>query len=84
MCWNNGEMILRYEDECRAQLTEAGAQFVRSLRVEQAETWRGVGSALIKEWDLSFGIGDTQSLGATMCHVAAELLAEDPDGEPWN
>jgi len=25
-----------------------------------------------------------QSLGATRCHVAAEILGEDPDRAPWN
>jgi len=35
-------------------------------------------------WAADLGVGDTQSLGATLCHVAAEILGEDPDREPWN
>jgi hypothetical protein len=31
-----------------------------------------------------YGRGDTQSLGATIDHVAAEILGEDADAEPWN
>jgi hypothetical protein len=29
------------------------------------------------------GFRDTRSFGATLCHVAAEMLGEDPDAEPW-
>jgi hypothetical protein len=29
------------------------------------------------------GFRATRSFGATLCHVAAEMLGEDPDAEPW-
>ena len=77
-------MILRYENEVRAELDVERARFVRELCVERSETWRGVGSECLAAWNLPFGDGDTQSLGATLCHVAAELLGEDLDTEPWN
>jgi hypothetical protein len=75
-------MILRYEDEVRVLLTDADeARYVRALRVDQGLTWRGVGEAMSSRWSSSVGSGDSQSFGATICHVAAELLNEDPDGE---
>lgn len=80
-----GEMILRYESDVRATLTTAvQAREVRSLRVDAARTWRDVGEEIGRRWQLTVGKGDEQSLGATVCHVAAQVLGEDPDGEPWN
>lgn len=78
-------MILRYEDEVRVLLTDIDeARFVRALRVDQDLTWRGVGEEMGSRWSTDVGKGDPQSLGATICHVAAELLDEDPDATPWN
>ena len=57
---------------------------VRQLRVDEEQTWRGVGKEIQKRWSTDVGLGDTQSLGATLCHVAAELLGDDPDADPWN
>ena len=57
---------------------------VRSLRVDDEESWRCVRDECFRRWDLDFGKGDPQSLGAALCHVAAELLGENPDAEPWN
>jgi hypothetical protein len=78
-------VILRYESECRELVTdEARAREVRALRVDDRGTWRYVGEECRARWSAEVGSGDAQSLGATLCHVAAELLGEDPDTEPWN
>jgi hypothetical protein len=78
-------VIVRYEREVRLLLAEPGrARQVRDLRVSQGLTWRGVGEECQTLWSTDTGRGDTQSLGATICHVAAVLLGEDPDAEPWN
>lgn len=78
-------MIVRYESEVRQLLTSIEqAHEVRQLRVDEELTWRGVAEVLQARWMARVGQGDEQSLGATLCHVAAELLGEDPDGEPWN
>ena len=80
-----GDVILRYESEVRAALTTARqAREVRFLRVDASKTWRYVGEEIRRRWRLTVGKGDYQSLGATLCHVAAQVLGEDPDGEPWN
>jgi hypothetical protein len=77
-------VILRYESEVRASLTTVDrALEVRALRVDADETWRGVGEECHRRWRLAVGQGDYQSLGATLCHVAAEVLGEDPNAEPW-
>ena len=60
------------------------AREVRALRVEQEHTWRGVGLECRQLWATEAGAGDEQSLGVALCHVAAELLGEDPDADPWN
>lgn len=76
---------MRYEAECRQLVADdARAQEVRELRVGDQGTWGYVGEQCQLRWGTDVGSGDTQSLGATLCHVAAELLGEDPDGEPWN
>lgn len=79
------DMILRYEDEVRALVDSIErAEEIRTLRVDQALTWRSLGEECRRRWNTSVGGGDTQSIGATLCHVAAELLGEDPDADPWN
>jgi hypothetical protein len=66
-------------------LAEQGwAQEIRGLRVDRGLTWRGVGAECQELWGTNIGRGDTQSFGATVCHVAAEILGENPDAEPWN
>jgi len=78
-------VILRYETEVRAGIvTVDQAVEIRHLRVDQEATWRHVGEEVQTRWLAEVGLGDTQSLGATACHVAAELLGEDPDQDPWN
>ena len=76
--------MLRYEAEVRAFLDAERAMHVRVLRVDQGHTWRGVAIESDDRWHFDFGQGDPQSVGATLCHVAAEILGEDPDGPPWN
>lgn len=78
-------VIMRYESEVRELLRKPGrALEVRSWRLDEKGTWRHVGEECQARWRTAVGTGDTQSLGATLCHVAAELLGEDPDAEPWN
>ncbi|HRD59872.1 MAG TPA: hypothetical protein PLZ93_06675 [Nocardioides sp.] len=77
-------MISRYEAEVRDALsTIERAREVRHLRVDQQASWRVVGEECRRSFDIDVA-GDDQSLGATLCHVAAEVLGEDPDAAPWN
>ena len=81
----SGAVKRRYEDEIRATLvSDELARAVRALRVDDEETWRGVGAEVISLLGLEVGHGDLQSLGQTACCVAAEMLGEDPYAEPWN
>jgi hypothetical protein len=78
-------VILRYEREARELInSRERAEEVRVLRVERGGTWRTVGEECQHRWGTLVGDGDLQSLGATLCHVAAELRGEDPDAPPWN
>ena len=78
-------MLLRYEGEvCELLRVPGRPDEVFRLRVERGGTWRAVGEESRQLWDISVGEGDLQSLGATLCHVAAELRGEDPDSDPWN
>jgi len=78
-------MILRYETECRELVSDdSRAREVRALRVDSGYTWRDVDEECRRRWATDVGDGDTQSLGSTLCHVAAEVLAERADAEPWN
>lgn len=80
-----GGVILGYEAECRRLIAdEAWAREVRALRVDSGYTWRGVADECRCRWGTNVGEGDLQILGETLCHVAAELLGEDPDAAPWN
>ena len=82
---NGGAVKRRYEDEIRAALvSDELARAVRALRVDDEETWRGVGAEVISLLGMEVGHGDLQSLGQTACCVAAEMLGEDPYAEPWN
>ncbi len=77
-------VILRYEAEARQLVNSVKrANEVRVLRVERQGTWRYVGEECQHAWGTDVGEGDTQSLGATLCHVSAEMLGEDPNADPW-
>ena len=81
----NRSVILRYEAEARAAVdTVERACEVRSLRVEHQGSWRYVAEEARPRWNLDAGLGDDQSLATTLCHVAAEVLDEDPDAAPWS
>lgn len=76
---------MRYESEVRELLDSiARAKEVRALRVDDRGTWRYVGEECQRRWQTTVGDGDTQSFGATLGHVAAQMLGEPPDEEPWN
>lgn len=78
-------VIARYESEVRELMQDAErALEVRALRVDGQGTWRQIGEECQQRWGTAIGAEDTQSLGATLCYVAAELLGDDPDAEPWN
>ena len=70
-------MSSRYADEVRQFLTTVDqAEFVRELRVGRDATWRAVGRDMSTRWETDIAAGDLQSLGRTICEVAAELLGE--------
>jgi hypothetical protein len=80
-----GMRTLRYEAEVRQLVNSPErAREVRALRTELEGTWRFVGERCQEAWDTSVGINDAQSFGETLCHVAAEVLGENPDADPWN
>ena len=82
---HSAEVIVRYEADLRTLIgtSRDRALEVRRLRVDDDGTWRYVGAECQQRWNTEVGRGDTQSFCATLCHVAAEVLGEDPDAEPW-
>ena len=77
--------MFRYEEELRSALTSLElARAVRTARVDQGGTYRVVGERVIPLLGLDIGYQDLQSVGRAACWVAAELLDEDPNAEPWN
>ena len=58
------------------------AHIVRRLRVDEELTWRGVAGECSTAWATDWD--ENQIVGMFLCEVAAELLGEDPETEPWN
>jgi hypothetical protein len=58
------------------------AQVVRRLRVDEGRTWRGVAAECSRAWETDWD--GNQIVGMFLCEVAATLLGEDPETEPWN
>ncbi|WP_037601147.1 hypothetical protein [Streptacidiphilus rugosus] len=55
---------------------------IRTWRVDEEYSWRAVAQAASELWGSDFG--SNQLYGQDLCAVAAALLGEDPDREPWN
>lgn len=68
-------------------LTVEEAQLIRTWRVDQGATWRGVAHAWYAERTearLDQAWQGSQILGEDLCESAAKLLGEDDTTEPWN
>lgn len=77
-------MILGYEREARGLVTStARARQIRKARIEDGKSWGAIGVGCRLAWGPAVAIDDSQSFGATLCHVAAEMLGEEPDGYLW-
>lgn len=64
-------------------VTPEVAQQIRSWRVTQRETWRGV-AELASEHYRDLERSSNQLLGRDLCAAAAKVLGEDSDAAPWN
>jgi hypothetical protein len=73
---------MRTEEEALAELTIEQARFVRTLRVDQGHTWRGVADECAMAWEGDWDAD--QGLGRELCVRAAALFDEDGLREPWN
>ena len=70
------------EDPWHLTINPERAQQLRTWRVDEACTWRGVASAATVEW--ASREETNQMLGVELCRAAANLLGEDYRREPWN
>ncbi len=57
------------------------AAFVRLLRCKEDYTWRAVGNVCGREWGEDWF--ESQDIGYALCRVAAALLNENPEKDPW-
>ena len=75
----------RYELDVRALVVSLDvARAVRSLRIDRDLTWRSVEEEARLLLGFQLGEGDPQSVGFALCQVAAEVLGEDPEADPWS
>lgn len=65
-----------------ADLTTEKAAQVRRWRIDEDMSWRAVAQAASDLWGSDYG--SNQIYGMDLCAVAAVLLGEDPDKDPWN
>jgi hypothetical protein len=65
-------------------LTPERAQRVKHLRCVEDRTWRSVAVICRKEFHGSWEPPENQLWGVALCRVAARILGEDPNKEPWN
>lgn len=73
------------DDEIRPHMTLERARVVRFLRVNHGSTWRSVAAWCYDLWGEPTWIrGGNQLYGRSLCALSAEMLGEDPSGEPWN
>lgn len=64
-------------------ITPEVARQIRSWRVTQQETWRGVAEFASEHYS-ELDRSSNQLLGRDLCTAAAKVLDEDPDAAPWN
>ena len=69
---------------CKENLTIIRAELIKSWRADEGYTWRSVAAAAHKEFHGDWKPKSNQLWGMELCKVAANLLNEDPDKEPWN
>lgn len=72
--WENHERI--------AAMTRSEAAYVRRLRVEEDDSWRGIAYECSRQWGGDWG--DNQRAGMELCRRAALLFGEDYMSSPWN
>jgi hypothetical protein len=64
------------------EITREKALQIRRWRVDDEMTWRSVAQAASDLWGSRYG--SNQLYGMDLCRVAAYVLGEDPDRDPWN
>lgn len=71
-------------DELVANMTMEQAQFVRKIRVDEDDSWRGVAHACYEAWNGDWDPPSNQLMGMALCERAAYLMGESPNEAPWN
>lgn len=68
-------------------MTEEHAKFIKKLRVEDEESWRGVSYEFrmaFPDEKNDYGFPGNQFDGMDLCDQAAKFFGEDYMKEPWN
>lgn len=65
-------------------MTREKAEFVRRLRVDEGYSWRAVARECSDAWKGDWSPPSNQIMGMCLCDVAARVLGEDFNKEPWN
>jgi hypothetical protein len=71
-----------FEDQAKELMTKERAEFVRKLRVDEKNTWRGVAGECNDQWKGDWG--SNQIMGMELCAAAAKFFDENYMKEPWN
>lgn len=71
----------------RERMTVEQAMELRRILEDDGPTWRAlarrVQDRFSDEWRVGSLIAGHQAFGIALCHVAAEILGEDPSQHPW-
>lgn len=74
------------QDEIAMWMTVVRARRIRDLRTKRRCSWRRVAEVVHREWgtDAAWLPPDNQIAGMVLCEVAADLMDEDGQADPWN
>lgn len=87
------KMARRVYDEAEVEaeqfVTPALAARIRQLRCEEGYTWRAIALDVYHELDTKGEVPNwsppsNQLAGMALCKIAADLLGEDANKDPWN
>lgn len=74
----------RLLDDLGVTMNRSRAIYVRWLRTHNGCTWAAVGRECAEQWGHDWPIAQRAPIGREICEVAALLLDEDPNADPWN
>ena len=76
----------KFLEQIEPFMTLQRAQFVRGLRVDEDQTWRGIATGWEKEFEsvARWDFRGNQLAGMALCELAAKMFAEDSMQPPWN